>query len=218
MIGVVIPVRNEEALLARCLDAVRRAASHPALCREEVMVVVVLDACTDRSAEIAVASGATVVTSSAGLVGAARAIGAERVIDAGARWMACTDADTVVAPDWLAAQVALEVDVVCGTIAVDDWSHHKLAVRRRYSESYIDADGHRHIHGANLGVATDAYLRAGGFKPLAFDEDVALVQAMKAMGARIAWSAAPRVRTSARLDSRARNGFGDYLRLLAVGY
>ena len=180
------------------------------------MVVVVLDACTDRSAEIAATSGATVVTSSAGLVGAARAIGAMRVIEAGARWIACTDADTVVAPDWLAAQVALGVDVVCGTVAVDDWWHHKLAVQRRHTERYVDADGHRHIHGANLGVCTDAYVRAGGFEPLAFDEDVALVQALKATGARIAWSAAPRVRTSARLDSRARNGFADYLRFLAV--
>lgn len=216
MIGVVIPVRNEEALLVSCLDAVRHAASHPALCREEVMLVVVLDACTDRSAEIAATSGATVVTSTAGLVGAARAIGAMRVIEAGARWIACTDADTVVAPDWLAAQVALEVDVVCGTVAVDDWWHHKLAVQRRYTERYVDADGHRHIHGANLGVSADAYVRAGGFKPLAFDEDIALVNALKATGARIAWSAAPRVRTSARLDSRACNGFGDYLRFLAV--
>jgi hypothetical protein len=73
-----------------------------------------------------------------------------------------------------------------------------------------------HIHGANLGVSADAYVRAGGFKPLAFDEDIALVNALKATGARIAWSAAPRVRTSARLDSRACNGFGDYLRFLAV--
>jgi hypothetical protein len=33
-------------------------------------------------------------------------------------------------------------------------------------------------------------------------------------GANIAWSPRPQVRTSARLDSRARGGFGDYLRNL----
>ena len=36
---------------------------------------------------------------------------------------------------------------------MDDWWHHKLAVQRRYTERYVDADGHRHIHGANLGVS-----------------------------------------------------------------
>ena len=135
----------------------------------------------------------------------------------GARWIACTDADTVVAPDWLAAQLGLDADVVCGTVSVDDWSHHGPAVRRLYSENYLDADGHRHVHGANLGIATHAYERAGGFLPFAFDEDVALVRALQAIGANIAWSAAPRVTTSARAESRAPSGFACHLTLLAAG-
>ena len=52
MIGVVIPVHNEEKLLAHCLDAVRRAAMDPLLDAEPVELVVVLDACADRSAAI----------------------------------------------------------------------------------------------------------------------------------------------------------------------
>ncbi|RYY84013.1 MAG: glycosyltransferase family 2 protein, partial [Comamonadaceae bacterium] len=71
--------------------------------------------------------------------------------------------------------------------------------------------GHRHVHGANLGVSATAYRRAGGFPALACSEDVALVEALKAMGANIAWSAAPRVSTSARANARARGGFGDTL-------
>jgi hypothetical protein len=67
------------------------------------------------------------------------------------------------------------------------------------------------VHGANLGVSAQAYLRAGGFAPLACSEDVALVEQLQATGARIAWSAAPRVVTSARRASRARGGFGDTL-------
>jgi thymidine phosphorylase len=67
------------------------------------------------------------------------------------------------------------------------------------------------VHGANLGVSAEAYLRAGGFQALACSEDVALVEALKASGARIAWSAAPRVTTSARTNARARGGFGDTL-------
>ena len=40
--------------------------------------------------------------------------------------------------------------------------------------------------------------------------------ALQASGARIAWSAAPRVTTSARRDAKARGGFGDTL-LQVVG-
>ncbi|MEO8630862.1 MAG: glycosyltransferase family 2 protein, partial [Betaproteobacteria bacterium] len=146
------------------------------------------------------------------LVGAARAAGAARAVALGSRWIACTDADTRVAPDWLAAQLLLDADAVCGLISVDDWSEHSDEVRLAFLQRYNDADGHRHIHGANMGFSTEAYLRAGGFAPLSVSEDVSLVHALAGSGARIAWSAAPRVMTSARLESRARGGFADYLR------
>ena len=81
-------------------------------------------------------------------------------------------------------------------------------MRRHYDATYMDADGHRHIHGANLGVSADAYRRVGGFRPLASSEDVALVEALQNSGASIAWSAAPRVVTSARRNFRAPLGFG----------
>ncbi|MEO8630847.1 MAG: glycosyltransferase, partial [Betaproteobacteria bacterium] len=53
MIGVVVPVHNEERLLGACLEAIVSAAAHPALDEEAVTIVVALDSCTDRSAEIA---------------------------------------------------------------------------------------------------------------------------------------------------------------------
>ena len=52
MIGVAIPAHNEEACLGACLQAVLRAATHPQLAGEPVMVCVVLDACDDGSAAI----------------------------------------------------------------------------------------------------------------------------------------------------------------------
>lgn len=82
-------------------------------------------------------------------------------------------------------------------------------------DACTDADGHRHIYGANLGVSADAYQRAGGFKLLASIEDVALVQALQASGASIAWSAAPRVLTSARRSFHAPDGFGATLQRVA---
>jgi hypothetical protein len=70
--------------------------------------------------------------------------------------------------------------------------------------------------GANLGMSAAAYRRAGGFSPLACHEDVALVEALIASGADVAWSSRPRVVTSARLDSRADGGFGTLLARLAA--
>lgn len=220
MIGVVIPAHDEQRCLRECLKSIQQAARHPGLLGEAVTILVVLDACTDASAAIAASLGVATLAISARNVGRARAAGAERQLEAGARWLAFTDADTVVSPGWLAAQVGLGADAVCGTVSVSDWSPHGLhldRVRRHFAEHYLDADGHRHIHGANMGVCAAAYRRAGGFPPLALSEDVALVEALMACGADIAWSALPRVTTSARVDARAAGGFGDTLRGYAVG-
>ncbi|GGJ91752.1 glycosyltransferase [Pseudomonas matsuisoli] len=217
MIGVVIPAHNEEACLDSCLRTVLAAADHPGLRAEPVRVMVVLDACTDRSR--AVVERFPIVECieiGARNVGTARATGANLLIESGARWIACTDADTRVPADWLAAQLSCDADAVCGVVEVDDWSLHSLEVRSRYEAAYTDCDGHRHIHGANLGIASHAYLRAGGFPALTAHEDVHLVRRLEALDARIAWSRAVRVQTSSRLDCRAREGFGDYLRSLGV--
>ncbi|NKJ47877.1 glycosyl transferase, partial [Burkholderia sp. SG-MS1] len=166
---------------------------------------------SDFSGAIARAYGIETLTLKARNVGIARANGADLLLADGARWLAFTDADSRVSPGWLVAQLALDADAVCGSIAVDDWSAHPHSVREYFRKTYVDADGHRHIHGANLGVSADAYRRAGGFPPLKCSEDVALVDRLIASGARIAWSAAPRVITSARAAARAHGGFGDTL-------
>jgi glycosyltransferase involved in cell wall biosynthesis len=211
MIGVIVPAHNEEALLAPCLAALIEASRHEDLAGEAVRIVVVLDACSDFSGAIARAYGIETLTLKARNVGIARASGADLLLADGARWLAFTDADSRVSPGWLVAQLALDADAVCGSIAVDDWSAHPHSVREYFRKTYVDADGHRHIHGANLGVSADAYRRAGGFPPLKCSEDVALVDRLIAIGAHIAWSAAPRVITSARAAARAHGGFGDTL-------
>ena len=214
MIGIVVPAHNESEALAGCLAALLLAAQARALDGEQVAIVVVLDDCTDESSAIATASGVQILSGKLRNVGLARALGAHLLVAQGARWLAFTDADSVVAPDWLVTQLSLKADVVCGCVEVSDWSEHPDGVRERYLSRYVDADGHRHVHGANLGVATAAYQAVGGFSPLVTGEDVALVDALLASGVEVAWSAAPRVRTSARRRARAPGGFSDYLRLL----
>jgi glycosyltransferase involved in cell wall biosynthesis len=208
MIGVVVPAHNEEDHLGACLASLRRSGSSPQLQGEAVMIVVALDSCTDRSESIARKCGAKVVSVHGHNVGVARAAGAELALQSGARWLAFTDADSVVAQDWLCSQLALQTDAVCGTVEVQDWGGYGEVMRKHYDATYTDADGHRHIHGANLGVSAAAYRRAGGFRPLVSSEDVALVNALRESGASIAWSALPRVVTSARRTYRAPAGFG----------
>ena len=178
----------------------------------------VLDSCTDKSHAIASRSNVTILTGDLRNVGAARALGADYCLERKARWLAFTDADTVVSPGWLANQLQQGCDAVCGTVHVENWEDHASSIRQHFNAVYSDLDGHGHIHGANLGVSADAYLRAGGFLPLACSEDVALVEALQKCGASIAWSAVPRVMTSARKDFRCAGGFGaTLLRMQAEG-
>ena len=211
MIAAIVPAHNEEDQILSCLAALRVAARCPRLRAEQTIVVVVLDACTDNTRSIARMVGATTIAVNARNVGAARAAGADLALAAGARWLAFTDADTQVAPDWISAQLSQRADAVCGTVAVRDWGSYGASMRNHYDAAYNDTDGPRHIHGANLGVSSQAYIRAGGFLPLQSSEDVALVRALQDTGSTIAWSAAPRVFTSARRVYRAPGGFGETL-------
>ena len=94
---------------------------------------------------------------------------------------------------------------------VDDWEDYPTPVLHAYRQRYRAADGHRHIHGANLGIRVDAYQRAGGFQPVRSDEDVRLVVSLVESGAHIVWSGSNCVVTSARRGARASGGFADYL-------
>ncbi|MDM0109529.1 glycosyltransferase [Variovorax sp. J22R24] len=214
MLGIVIPAHNEQDTIAECVGAARRAAIHPDLAGEAVEIVVVIDGCSDATGVLAARAGAITISVRARNVGVARAVGAEALLARGARWLAFTDADTMVSPKWLADQLSLDVDAVCGTVGVEDWSPHGIhadLLHGHFLRTYQDSDGHQHIHGANLGVSAAAYRRAGGFRHLGCSEDVDFVRALEASGAKIAWSAKPRVVTSSRRQARAQGGFADAL-------
>ena len=221
-VGVIVPAHNEEDLLPSCLASVRRAAQ--ALIGMPVHLVVVADACRDRTARVARRGGASVVSISARSAGPARAAGAREVLrltrhlDPATVWLATTDADTLVPRSWLRQQVrhaGQGWDAIVGTIAVADWSGHPPATRALFRERYERLDRgtgqHSHVHGANLGFRASAYLDAGGFPALPTAEDHALVAALSAGGSRVLRTSALPVVTSARRDSRAPDGFGHYL-------
>jgi len=214
MIAVIVPAHNEAAVIGACLDSLAVAAAHPGLDGEAVLVLVALDHCTDATAAICAAHGVACVPLQARCVGTARDTAAQQAVALGARWIASTDADTVVPPDWLWRQLACGADAFCGVVGVHDWRGYSDAVRIAFTRSEQCRDGHRHVHGANMGFSARAYAAAGGFPSLATGEDVALARALEANGERIAWLAQPQVVTSARRSARAPQGFSQFLRAL----
>ncbi len=228
-VDVVVPVHDEEELLPRCLAALAVAAARATGVR--VGVTVVLDACTDSSAEVARAAGVRTVTVAVRNVGRARAAGfaVAATVGPGAAswpattWLATTDGDSVVPPDWLTGQLAharagAGVDLVLGTVTVDDWSGWPAETAGAHEERYGrpgPGRGHPHVHGANLGVRADLYRALGGFAPLPTGEDHALVTAAVAAGARVRRVLDLPVVTSGRSTGRAPDGFSGHLRQLA---
>ena len=212
---VVVPAHDERDLLPACLDALRVTASRVVL---PVQLVVVLDACTDGSAAV-LGDDVLAVEVQRRNVGAARAAGFGAVGLGERTWCATTDADSTVSPTWLLDQLAHAArgfDVVAGTVRVADWGGHQVALRQRYEAGYTDADGHRHVHGANLGISARTYTQIGGFAPLAAHEDVDLVDRAVHGGGTVAWAADVVVHTSARTTGRAPEGFAHHLADLAA--
>ena len=105
------------------------------------------------------------------------------------------------------------VEAVAGIISVDTFSEHGPAVEKRFYSTYaIDPDGrHSHVHGANLGIRADAYLRVGGWANLATAEDHDLWNRLVMTASSLVSAAALRVTTSGRRTGRAPNGFADAL-------
>ncbi|GLY77660.1 hypothetical protein Airi01_059270 [Actinoallomurus iriomotensis] len=201
---MVVPAHDEQERLPACLAALRDA-----------LVVVVADACTDRTAEVARRHGAQVVEIAARNVGVARAAGVRALLRHGVSWVATTDADTLVPADWLDSQLRYAArgwDAVVGTVKVTDWAGHPPRRVAAYAGHY--ARDPAPVHGANLGFTAHAYVTSGGFPPVRTGEDRALVAAMTAAGHRVLHTPQVEVITSARRRYRAPQGFGHLLTTL----
>jgi glucosyl-3-phosphoglycerate synthase len=230
---VVIPARDEAARIGRCLDAL---GAQEGVDPREFAIVVVLDSCRDATAAAArvaaerIAPAVEIAEAPAPGVGHARRHGMElaatRLAPTGL--IATTDADTVVAPDWLATQLALADDgaeAIGGAIDLDPIEAATLDPRtpaRRAERAHErmravlagDPEAEHHFFsGASIGVTAGAYRRAGGLEPRAALEDEAFERRLHAAGTRIVRSARVRVRTSARTESRAGRGLARDLEL-----
>jgi glycosyltransferase involved in cell wall biosynthesis len=145
-VGVVVPARNEQDRIGRCLSSVRRALAEVSD-GATTAVAMVLDRCTDATPErvaslVADWPQATVLTvppscspdvtaiGRAGVrgsgVGALRDLGLRAVLDrlsghpAAGTWLLSTDADTTVPPDWVRAHLQHAADGVHAVAGLAD--------------------------------------------------------------------------------------------------
>ncbi len=223
-VAVVVPAADEEAELGGCLTAVDVARMHVHAVswgRVQVRTVVVLDDCRDRTAEVVAAfPHVRPVTSSGRCVGTARRLGAAHAIetcpDPRELWLANTDADSRVPHDWLTVMLGLAgrgADLVVGTVRPS--AGLPATVARTWARAHNLADGHRHVHGANLGISAAAYLAVGGWRDLRAHEDADLVTRAEALRRLcIVRTGAVPVLTSTRREGRAPEGFAAYLHQL----
>lgn len=218
-VSVLIPARNEEELLPRCLRSVLLAKRH--LARSiTVDIVVVADSSTDRTVQIAtdiLGADGVACSINAGVVGTVRQVAACVALKRSPNpphrcWLANTDADCIVPPAWLSNQLAIAntgIEAVAGTVSVDSFEQHGPEVQSRFKSTYlIESNGtHPHVHGANLGVRADSYVQAGGWRHLETAEDHDLWARLSRISARKLSTNRIEVQTSGRLVGRAPHGF-----------
>ena len=191
-IGVVIPAHNEEQQIEACLKALQQAQFY---LRQHVVsppvikILLVLDKCSDNTEYHVKHHAIEYVCCDFGCVGKSRALGVQRLIDAGYEWIACTDADSQVSPHWFIAMLQHQpTDVICGVVEIQDWGDLHVAAQQQYLMHYQDRMHHRHIHGANLCFKSCCYSAVAGFQALSCHEDVDLIQRFLAVGCQITWS------------------------------
>lgn len=220
--AVIVPAHDEGHAIEACLHSVLAALdSCPAAL--DAHVVVACDRCTDDTvarAQRTLGSRGSVLSGRWNSVGLVRAAGVAHALgrwdhhDPTRVWLANTDADTVVAEDWLTRQLALAAGgfaAVAGVVELDTASE-RLAQRFRAVYEIAEDGSHDHVHGANLGLRADAYLDCGGWPALALAEDHALLAQLTRRGWPTIATDTVRVRTSSRLHGRAPGGFADTLR------
>ncbi len=238
-VSVVVPARNEEALVGACLEALAAQEGVP---HEEYEVLLVLDACTDATEARAREAGAAhpslrlyFLDGPGKGAGHARRAGMEaacarlRSLPVPGGLIASTDADTVVMPDWLAAQLRCAAGgarAIGGRIELageehlpDGVSTWRLDQGRQRHRGLLEspANGripeHWQFSGASLALTADLYEEIGGLEPRAALEDEYLERVLHQRGINIERPLAVRVRTSARLEGRAERGLARDLAL-----
>ncbi|MFE5408471.1 glycosyltransferase family A protein [Microbacterium sp. NPDC056569] len=157
-VTVVVPVRDDAALLRRCLEALRLQTWHP----DEVIVVD--DGSVDASAAVAAELGATVARQPPRGIATAGAAGYDM---AKGELIARLDADSLPPHDWLERLLApFDRDPSVAAVAGDAWFVDAAGKPRpRAAAAYLGAYravllptlGHTPLFGSNMAMRRDAW-------------------------------------------------------------
>lgn len=240
-LAVCIPACNEADALPACLAAIGRAAGRTDL---SCGLVVVINNSTDRGFAIArdwlAGNGLCGIVCEVGFAPAIADAGHARrlAFDLGAALtrddglLLTTDADTVVARDWIACTVIAArggADLICGRIEVDSeelaslpesvriCGEHEARLFDRLDRLWrvVGEEPSRPFSyragGASLAVTAAAYRAIGGLTPVPVSEDRGLVGAIQRADRAVVHADSVRVTTSCRLSARAPGGMADAL-------
>jgi glycosyltransferase involved in cell wall biosynthesis len=179
MISFIVPNHNEEALLGRTLSAIHESVRAS---REPYEIVVVNDASTDRTGEIAVEHGVQVISVSHRQIAATRNAGAAATTG---DILIFVDADTTVAESALRAAIeALRHGAVGGGASVR-FDEGRLPIYARVLEFLLPPVLRilRLAPGCFIFCTRQAYLAADGFdEALYVTEEVDFAQRLKRQG------------------------------------
>lgn len=208
MISVIIPAYNEEKYLEDCL----RAFEKQTFAKSNFEVIVVDNCSTDKTAIVARSLGAKVVSCGTLGVSHARQVGA---LAAKGEIIAGTDADTLVAQDWLEVidkTFAKDSELVGITGSVEFLSQSSLNrfLAKNTFPNLIKAlyfFGRTVLNGFNFAVKRTAFLEIGGFNTkLSSYEDIDLGLRLGKIG-KMAYIEQMRVFTSGRRIDSSRTRF-----------
>ena len=242
---VAIPVKNEAERIGACLQALdRQRPGH--LGTHRLRVLLLLNDCNDGTGDVVRALQPSLSTPvdiveqamAPGRAGAgfARRLAMEAAVRVpGIDVLLTTDADSLVAPDWLSANLAAiraGADAVAGRAVIDPGeatliprSLHEADAREcAYADlldhiaSLLDQDAgdpwprHTEHSGASIAVTPAAYRRAGGVPAVALGEDRMLFAALRRIDACVRHAPEVSVVVSGRINGRAAGGMADTIR------
>ncbi len=249
--SVILPAKNEEELLPSALQALaeQRDLNGSALSSKYYEIILLINNTTDRSSEIAYSFRRLypslrlhvverVFDKSHAHAGHVRRLlmdaACQRIESVGGAVILSTDADTRVAPNWIAqnmAAIALGSEAVGGRVVLLPSEQEVLGAEARkiyrydhlyrrlvcWVEACCDPVPHdcwprHHQHfGASLAITPRAYRTSGRLPPRRYLEDVAFYDALIRHDIRIRHSNTVRVFTSGRITGRARLGLSRQL-------
>jgi hypothetical protein len=236
--AVAVPLRDEADRIAACVAALDRAAAR---WNGRVHAVALANNCSDESVAVLDALrprhltlhrlSVTLLPPNAH-AGWARRLALDAAADLladGTDLLLSTDADTLVAPDWFAANAGLlraNWDAVAGRAVtpraeragLGRQAKHRLDLLGRYYTllDRLRAEGgdepwpcHHYEGGASVALTLGTYRRIGGAPTPPLGEDRALFDRVRAVGGRVCHPVRLRVFTSARVRGRAPGGMAD---------